>query len=86
MKTEYEGEANGSFTYDGELSIEAVVIKAGRTYDVRRDNPYVYEYVTDDGCYIVKFKTNTVTWEKIGGGKDCQDVSHLDAWSAPLCE
>jgi hypothetical protein len=86
IKADYEGEQSGSITYDGELSIEAAVIKAGQTYEVRRDNPYVYEYVTDDGCYLVKFKTNTVTWQRIGSGPNCQDVSHIDAWSVPLCD
>jgi hypothetical protein len=84
-KTDYEGEQSGTFVYDDELSIDAVVIKAGRTYAVRRDDPYQFEYVTDDGCYKVTFKTNRADWERIGSGSGCQDVSHIDYWSAPLC-
>jgi hypothetical protein len=85
LKTDYEDEESGTFIYDGELSIDAVVIKAGRTYEVRRDDPYQFEYITDDGCYKVVFKTNRADWERIGGGPDCQAVSHIDYWSAPLC-
>lgn len=85
LKTDYEEEESGTFVYDGELSIDAVVIKAGRTYEVRRDDPYQFEYITDDGCYRVVFKTNRADWERIGGGPDCQGVSHIDYWSAPLC-
>jgi hypothetical protein len=85
MKTNYMGETSGSFTYEGELSIEAVVIKAGLTYEIRRDDPYQFEYVTDDGCYRVTIKTNQAQWERIGSGTECQSVSHVDYWSAPLC-
>ena len=85
MKTDYEGEESGSFTYDGELSIDAVVIKAGLIYEIRRDDPNQYEYVTDDGCYKVTIKTNRAEWERIGSGTSCPAVSHVDYWSAPLC-
>lgn len=86
MKTDYEGEISGSYIYDGELSIDAVVIKAGLTYEIRRDDPYQLEYVTDDGCYQVTIKTNRAEWERIGSGTSCQVVSHVDYWSAPLCK
>jgi hypothetical protein len=85
MKSDYSGEQSGSFVYEGELNIEAVVIKAGLTYEVRRNDPYQFEYVTDDGCYKVTFKTNRADWERIGSGTSCQNVSHVDYWSAPLC-
>jgi hypothetical protein len=86
LKTEYSGEINGSFVYDGELSIEAVVIKAGLTYEVSRNDPYQLDITTDDGCYKVTFMTNRVDWQRISSGSECQAVSHIDYWSAPLCE
>jgi hypothetical protein len=85
MKTDYDGEESGSFTYDGELSIEAVVIKAGLIYEIRRDDPNQYEFITEDGCYKVTIKTNQAKWERIGSGTSCPTVSHVDYWSAPLC-
>jgi hypothetical protein len=85
-KTDYGGEESDTFVYEGELSIEAVVIKAGFTYDVRRNNPSQLEYITEDGCYRVTFRTNRAGWERIGFGSECQVVSHVDYWSAPLCE
>ena len=85
MKTDHMGETSGSFTYEGELSIEAVGIKAGLTYEIRRDDPDQFEYVTDDGCYRITIKTNQAQWERVGSGTECQSVSHVDYWSAPLC-
>jgi hypothetical protein len=84
-KVDYEDEDSGSYTYQDALSIDSVVIKAGRTYEVRRDNPYQYVYTTEDGCYTVTFKTNKISWERTGGGPDCQSVSHVDHWQAPIC-
>lgn len=84
-KVEYEDVDSGSYIYKDALSIDAVVIKAGRTYEVRRDDPLQFVYVTDDGCYQVIFKTNKISWERTGGGQDCQGVSHMDHWQAPIC-
>jgi Flp pilus assembly pilin Flp len=84
-KVEYEDEDSGSYNYEDALSIDAVVIKAGKTYEVRRDDPLQLIYITDDGCYRVEFKTNKISWERTGGGKDCQGVSHIDHWQAPIC-
>jgi hypothetical protein len=85
-KLEYEGMDSGSFRYKEALNIETVVIKAGRKYDIRRNAPYKMSFTTDDGCYRVTFKTNKVEWERIGEGKSCQAISHIDVWQAPLCE
>ena len=84
-KIEYEEQDTGSFAYAGALSIDAVVIKAGKTYEVRRDDPFQFVYTTDDGCYTVTFKTNKIDWERTGGGKDCKSVSHIDHWKSPIC-
>jgi hypothetical protein len=84
-KAEYDDAGSGSYTYDGALSIDSLVIKAGRTYEIRRDNPFQYVYTTSDGCYTVTFKTNKVSWERTGNGPDCQNVSHIDHWQAPIC-
>ncbi len=84
-KVEYEDVDSGSYLYEDALSIDAVVIKAGKSYEVRRDDPFQFIYLTDDGCYRVEFKTNKISWERTGGGRDCQGVSHIDHWQAPIC-
>lgn len=84
-KVEYEDLDSGTYTYEDALSIDAVVIKAGKTYEVRRDDPLKFIYLTDDGCYRVEFKTNKISWERTGSGQDCQGVSHIDHWQAPIC-
>ncbi len=85
-KTEYEDVTSGSYTYEDALSVDAIVIKAGKTYEIRRDDPFQFVYTTDDGCYRVTFKTNRIDWEQTGGGSDCQAISHVDAWQAPICQ
>ncbi len=85
-KAEWEDMNQGSYTYDSALTIETAVIKAGRTYEIRRDNPFDFSYTTDDGCYLVTFKTNKVEWERVGSGGSCQAVSHVDIWQAPICQ
>ncbi len=83
--SEYEDLDSGSYTFDDALSIDSVVIKAGKTYEIRRDDPYQFIYTTDDGCYEVTFMTNSVSWVRIGSGSTCQGVSHIDYWSRPIC-
>jgi len=76
----------GAFTYEDALVVDTVVIKAGRNYVIFRDDPSKIGYTTDDGCYRVTIMTNRVEWERIGGGKACQAISHIDMWQAPLCK
>lgn len=85
LKQEYEDAESGSFTFDGALTVDSVVIKAGKIYEVVRDDPFQFTYTTDDGCYTVTFKTNRVDWERTGSGPDCKNVSHVDHWQAPIC-
>jgi hypothetical protein len=66
-------------TYWHSTTVEALVIKAGKNY-------FIYESgLTDDGCYVVNVFANYVEWERTGGGKDCKDISHLEAWEVPVC-
>jgi Flp pilus assembly pilin Flp len=67
-------------TYNGMDQIDSFVIKAGKEYHV-----YHTGY-TDDGCYHVTIDGDMASWEKVGGGNTCQDVSHLQTWYTPLCE
>ena len=67
-------------TYMGADDIDSLVIKAGQEYHV-----YQTGY-TDDGCYHVTIDGDMATWEKVGGGNTCKDVSHLQSWYTPLCE
>jgi len=85
-KAEWEEMDYGSYSYDSALTVETAVIKAGKTYEIRRDNPFNFQYETDDGCYKVTFKTNKVEWERVGGGSTCKAVSHIDIWQAPICQ
>jgi hypothetical protein len=85
-KAQWEDMDKGEFTYKDALVVDTVVIKAGLTYKIYRDDPYKISYTTDDGCYKVTIKTNKVEWERIGNGKSCQAISHIDVWQAPLCQ
>jgi Flp pilus assembly pilin Flp len=84
-KAEYNDEDSGSFTYEDALTVDSVVIKAGKTYEIVRDDPFKFTYTTNDGCYSVTFKTNTISWKRVGNGSDCKSVSHVDYWQAPIC-
>lgn len=84
-KAEYDDEDTGSFIYEDALTVDSVVIKAGKTYEIVRDDPFQFTYSTDDGCYEVTFKTNRIDWQRTGNGPDCQSVSHADYWQAPIC-
>jgi len=67
-------------TYAAAEDVDSFVIKAGQEYHI-----YSTGY-TDDGCYHVTIDGNMAAWEKVGGGKYCKDVSHLQTWYTPLCE
>jgi hypothetical protein len=40
---------------------------------------------SSDGCYQVGIQTGRIEWEKVGRGRGCQDISHVEAWEAPIC-
>jgi hypothetical protein len=84
-KAEYNDDTSGSFTYDGALTIDSIVLKAAKTYTIVRDDPYQYTYTTSDSCYEITFKTNTIIWRQIGFGSECGNISHIDSWQAPIC-
>jgi hypothetical protein len=60
-------------------SITTVVIKAGQGY-FSFDMPG-----SSDGCYQVSIQSDHVEWQKIGRGRGCQDISHVEAWEAQVC-
>jgi hypothetical protein len=63
----------GIFSIAGH-DINMLVIKAGREY-------HLYESgTTEDGCYNVTITGETVSWERVGSGPDCKDISHLQMW------
>jgi hypothetical protein len=66
--------------YNAPEAIDSFVIKAGQEYHV------YYTGFTNDGCYYVTIEENMAAWEKVGGGKYCKDVSHLQSWYTPICE
>ena len=63
-----------SGTYTAPDTIEKVVIKAGVNYFT------FFPGTTNDGCYSVTIAGNTVTWEKVGSGSNCKDISHIQVW------
>jgi Flp pilus assembly pilin Flp len=69
-----------SGTYIGGSDIGSLVIKAGVEYHI------YYSGVTDDGCYDVFIDGDYASWTRVGEGKDCQDVSHLETWYDPVCQ
>jgi len=66
--------------YSGSGDIGSLVIKAGVEYHV------YYSGLTEDGCYDVAIDGNFASWNKVGDGKTCKDVSHLETWYTPICE
>jgi hypothetical protein len=67
-----------------------VVIKAGRDYQIYiedgEESQDTVSYTTEDGCYQVSydFGSESLTWIKLGGGSDCKDASHLQAWQQTM--
>jgi Flp pilus assembly pilin Flp len=66
-------------TYEAD-DLKALVIKAGKEYHV------FYSGWTDDGCYYVQLEDTYAWWQKYDDGRDCQDVSHIQAWWLMICE
>jgi len=66
-------------TYEAE-DLRSLVIKAGKEYHV------FYSGWTDDGCYYVQLEETYAWWQKYEDGRDCQDVSHIQAWWILLCD
>lgn len=59
--------------------IATVVLKSAQEY-FNFDNPGL-----SDGCYQVDIQTGRIEWEKIGRGRGCKDISHVEAWEALVC-
>lgn len=74
---------DGEYTADS--TVYVIVVKGGQQYRV-----YFKEgqstYTTDDGCYEVTFDDNRIEWHKVGGGRYCKDVSHVQSWLVEFCE
>lgn len=67
-------------TWDsGGPDIQVFVIKAGVDYFIYNSG------MTGDGCYFVNFDGPEITWERMGHGPNCKDISHMDAWFIPQC-
>jgi len=61
------------------VPIATVVIKSGQGY-FNFDVPG-----SSDGCYQVGIQVGRIEWWKIGQGQGCKDISHVEAWEAPVC-
>lgn len=79
-KTDMSGETFGTLIYPQDVPIVNLVIKAGQNQIV-----FPGEGDYDDGCYQVSIRTSIATWVKIGSGKNCKDVSHIQLWEVPFC-
>lgn len=61
-------------------SINKVIVKAGS----QNQGDACFEFTADgdDGCYRVSgFGTDLVSVQKIGGGRDCKDISHVEFYA-----
>ena len=67
-------------TFWASAKIEGFVIKAGQEYHIYTSG------ITDDGCYYVDLDNDRVSWDRIGSGPHCKDISHSQAWKTPLCQ
>lgn len=72
------GANNGNWDSGGE-TIDNFIIKAGQEYHIYQSG------ITYDGCYEVDLDGPFVTWEKIGSGPQCKNISHMESWYVPLC-
>lgn len=64
----------------GTKPVKSLVIKAGKDYHIFDSG------LTDDGCYQVTLGPDErVEWVKTGSGKNCKDVSHVQAWKELVC-
>jgi hypothetical protein len=74
---------------DGEWTsastVYVIVVKGGQQYRVYYKEGQTI-YTTDDGCYQVIFDDARIEWHKIGGGRNCKDVSHVQSWLVEFCE
>lgn len=70
--TKLESPGN-SGTYSADFCLEKIVIKAGLGF-------FEYFEDTNDGCYSIDFSEDRrqFTWSKIGSGRDCKDISHIE--------
>ena len=73
-------ELPGPSYWEPSVPVETVVIKAGTSYYK------FYSPGSNDGCYNVSIEADQVEWEKVGDEKGCQDISHVQAWEALVCE
>lgn len=71
---------NSGFYVDPGGAIETLVIKAGQNY-VQYSAGH-----TNDGCYDVIIDGATVSWQRIGSGSNCKNISHLQSWRASFCQ
>jgi hypothetical protein len=69
------------FTYSGEQIINKVIVKAGSEQST--DDPCT-EFTQDgnNGCYaVIGLGTTNVSVTKIGEGRNCKDISHVEFYS-----
>jgi Flp pilus assembly pilin Flp len=66
-------------TYEAD-NLRSLVIKAGKEYFVF-DSGW-----TDDGCYYVQLEDTYAWWQKYEDGRDCKDVSSIEAWWILVCQ
>jgi hypothetical protein len=62
------------------VPISSVVIKSGQGY-FNYDVPG-----SSDDCYQVAIQTGRIEWWKVGRGRGCKDISHVEAWELPICQ
>jgi hypothetical protein len=77
-------DAGNEGSYESSSTVYVIVVKGGQQYRV-----YFKEgqstYTTDDGCYQVTFDGPNISWSKIGTGRTCKDVSHVESWLVEFC-
>jgi hypothetical protein len=78
---EYNDGQYGTLIGESDKPIEEIVIKASGEYFV-----FSGQGDHDDGCYQVSTVGSVATWQRIGSGKSCKDVSNIQSWDRPFCE
>lgn len=62
---------SGSYTTPREISYIFITAKEFHKYEPGE---------TNDGCYQVKISGRSVSWNRVGGGPNCKDISNVQIW------
>ena len=54
--------------------------------DITAKDFHRFNSTSNDGCYNVQINSQQLSWERVGSGPDCKDISNIQIWFQPLSE